>query len=223
MQQSCFFPQNCFVVFRALFTCGWSNAEKIVYKIPGTSPKMMGLIIEYAYTRTVPITVDNVESLLIAADQFNVVGVIQLCCEFLKSQLYLENCISICRFTDYYWLPDLREAAWMFLLHHFEEMTRVSTEFLDLSVNELKHILEKDELNAKQEAAVFEAILKWIAHDPQNRTQHIAVLLSKVGAVTAWWAWVALRSWHGAAQPEPLDFSVKSGGNGSPTTLLTKT
>ncbi|XP_075273516.1 kelch-like protein 10 [Opisthocomus hoazin] len=171
---------SCSHYFRALFTSGWDNAEKRVYKIPGTSPEMMKIIIEYAYTRRVPITADNAEDLLIAADQFNVMGIVRLCCEFLKSQLCSENCIGIWRLTDHYYCPDLREAASIFILHHFEEVTTVSTEFLDLSVNELKNIIEKDELNAKEEAAVFEALVKWIAHDPQNRRQHTAVLLSKV-------------------------------------------
>uniref|UniRef100_A0A8C4XL28 Kelch like family member 10 n=1 Tax=Falco tinnunculus TaxID=100819 RepID=A0A8C4XL28_FALTI len=171
---------SCSQYFRAMFTSSWNTTEKRVYKIPGTSSEMMRLIIEYAYTRTVPITVDNVESLLTAADQFNIMGIIRQCCEFLKSQLCLENCIGICKLTNYYHCPDLRKAAYEFILHHFEDMTRVSTEFLDLSVDELKHIIGKDDLNVKQEDGVFEAILKWIAHDPQNRRQHIAVLLGQV-------------------------------------------
>ncbi|NWS63519.1 KLH10 protein, partial [Chunga burmeisteri] len=171
---------SCSHYFRALFTSSWNNAEKVVYKIPGISPEMMRLIIEYTYTRTVPVTTHNVESLLTAADQFNIMDIIRLCCEFLKSQLCSENCIGIHRLTDYYYCPDLREAAYVFILHHFEEMTNVSTEFLDLPVNELKHIIEQDELNVKQEDAVFKAILKWIGHDPQNRRQHIAALLGKV-------------------------------------------
>ncbi|NXJ96901.1 KLH10 protein, partial [Corythaixoides concolor] len=171
---------SCSQYFRTLFTGSWNNAEETVYRIPGTSPEVMRLIIEYAYTRTIPITANNVESLLIAADQFLIVGMIRLCCEFIKSQLCLENCISICRLTDYYPGLDLREAAYEFIFHHFKEITRVSTEFLDLSIDELKYIIEKDELNVTQEDAAFEAIVKWIAHDPQNRRQHIAVLLSRV-------------------------------------------
>ncbi|NXA17374.1 KLH10 protein, partial [Ibidorhyncha struthersii] len=171
---------SCSHYFRALFASNWSNSEKRVYKIKGTSPEMMRLIIEYAYTRTVPVTVDNVQSLLTTADQFNVMGIVGLCSEFLKSQLCSENCIGIWRFADYCYCPDLRETACLFILHHFEETSRLSTEFLDISVNELTHILEKDELNVKQEEAVFEAILKWIDHAPQDRRQHIAVLLGKV-------------------------------------------
>ncbi|NXV81729.1 KLH10 protein, partial [Atlantisia rogersi] len=171
---------TCSHYFRALFTSNWNNAEKTVYKIPGTTPEMMSLIIEYAYTRTLLVTAENVESLLAAADQFNIMGIIRLCCEFLQSQLSLENCIGICRLTDYYYCPDLREAAYMFIFHNFEEIAKVSTEFLDLSIDELQYIIGKDELNAKQEDVVFEAIVRWITHNPQNRKQHIAVLLSKV-------------------------------------------
>ncbi|XP_041318805.1 kelch-like protein 10 [Pyrgilauda ruficollis] len=158
----------------------------MVYQIPGISAEMMGLIINYAYTGTVPITEDNVESLLAAADQFNVMGIVSLCCEFLSSRLCFENCIGICRLTDYYHCPDLRAAACVYILHHFEEVSQVSEEFLDLSAEELAHIIEKDELNVRREEAVFEAVLRWIAHDPQNRRQHIACLLSKVGAAQLW-------------------------------------
>uniref|UniRef100_A0A8U7NPW2 Uncharacterized protein n=1 Tax=Corvus moneduloides TaxID=1196302 RepID=A0A8U7NPW2_CORMO len=172
----------CSIYFRTLFT-NWDSADKMVYQIPGISAEMMGLIINYAYTRTVPITEDNVESLLAAADQFNVMGIVSLCCEFLSSRLCFENCIGICRLTDYYHCPDLRAAACVYILHHFEEVSQVSEEFLDLSAEELAHIIEKDELNVRREEAVFEAVLRWIAHDPQNRRQHIACLLSKVGAV----------------------------------------
>ncbi|KAM6295616.1 kelch-like protein 10 [Aegotheles albertisi] len=171
---------SCSHYFRALFDSSCNNTEERVYNIEGISPEMMRLIIEYAYTRSVPVTADNAESLLIAADKFNVMGIIRLCCEFLKSQLCSENCISIWRFTDYYYCPDLREAAYAFILYHFEEISRESREFLDLSLNSLVNIIERDELNVRKEDAMFNVIVKWIAHDPQNRRQHVAVLLSKV-------------------------------------------
>ncbi|XP_064496805.1 kelch-like protein 10 [Pseudopipra pipra] len=105
---------------------------------------------------------------------------VNLCCEFLRSRLCFENCIGICRFTDYYYCPDLRAAACAYILHHFEEVSQVSEEFLALSAEELAHIIEKDELNVRREEAMLEAVLRWIAHDPQNRRQYIACLLDKV-------------------------------------------
>ncbi|XP_053309579.1 kelch-like protein 10 [Spea bombifrons] len=141
---------------------------------------MMKLIIEYAYTRAVPITVYNVEELLIAADQFNIMGIVRECSDFLKTELCLENCIGIRKITDHYYCPELRQKAYMFILHHFEEMVKVSEEFLELTVMELIDIIDKDELNIKQEDAVFEAILKWISHDQSRRKIHVSILLPKL-------------------------------------------
>ncbi|XP_008939863.1 PREDICTED: kelch-like protein 10 [Merops nubicus] len=163
---------GCSPYFRVLFAGSWSEAGKRVYKIPGTSSEMMRLIIKYAYSGTVPLTTDSVEN-LITADQFIALGIVGLCCEFLKSHLSVKNCIGIWRLTDWYNCPDMREAASAFILQHFEEVTKVSAEFLELSVSELKHLIERDELNVRQEDAVFEAILQWIGHDPQNRRRYV--------------------------------------------------
>ncbi|XP_059813821.1 kelch-like protein 10 [Hypanus sabinus] len=187
---------SCSSYFRALFTSGWNSIEKKVYNIPGVSPDMMKLIIEYAYTRTVPVTVENVERLLAAADQFNVLGIVRACCEFLECQLCLENCIGICKFADYYFCPDLRHKAYVYILHHFEEIVKVSEEFLELSAFELRDIIEKDELNVKQEDVVFDAILKWIAQDPDSRKRSIVILLPKVLICSKFSNWLSVYKKH---------------------------
>ncbi|KAM9368980.1 kelch-like protein 10 [Phaethornis superciliosus] len=171
---------SCSHYFRALFSTHRNNAEGSVYHVPGISQEMMRLIIEFAYNRTVPITTDTVESLLIAADQLNIMGIVRLCSKFLAAQLCPENCVNIWRLTCYYYTPELRQAAYKFILRHFEETSKVSTEFLDLSLSDLLQIIESDNLIVKGEDAVCEAILRWIAHNPQDRRQHIAVLLGKV-------------------------------------------
>uniref|UniRef100_A0A8C7IIT1 Kelch like family member 10 n=2 Tax=Oncorhynchus kisutch TaxID=8019 RepID=A0A8C7IIT1_ONCKI len=170
---------GCSSYFRALFTSGWNNVEKRVYSIPGVNPDMMRLIIEYAYTRSVPVTAENVEPLLAAADQFCILGIVRACCDYLEAQLCLQNCIGICKFADFYSCPDLRRRAYLFILHHFE-MVRFSEEFMELSLAQLCDIIEKDDLNVKQEDVVFEAVLRWINHSPQDRKAHVSVLLPKV-------------------------------------------
>ncbi|XP_074663784.1 kelch-like protein 10 [Strix aluco] len=155
-------PCSCSDYFRALF-----NAEKTVYKIPGTSPDTMRLIIAYAYTGTAPVTADSMEALLIAAEQFNDTGIVGLCCEFLQSQLCLENCISIWRLTGCYRCPALRDTADVFILCHFAEVTRGSTELLDLSVPGIRLLVEQAERGRTR----AEAVERWVAHDPPSRRQ----------------------------------------------------
>uniref|UniRef100_A0A8D0FNA2 BTB domain-containing protein n=1 Tax=Strix occidentalis caurina TaxID=311401 RepID=A0A8D0FNA2_STROC len=167
---------SCSDYFRALFSSRCNSAEKPVYKIPGTSPDMMRLIISYAYTGTAPVTADNVESLLIAADQFNVMGIAGLCCEFLQSQLCSENCISIWRLAGCYHCPDLRDAADTFILRHFAEVTRVSAELLDLSVPELSLLVEQAERGGTRADTICEAVERWVAHNLPRRQQRRAAL-----------------------------------------------
>ncbi|XP_073340308.1 kelch-like protein 10 [Pagrus major] len=139
---------------------------------------MMQIIIEFAYTGSLSVTVNNVQELLLAADQFNVMDIVRACCDFLGEQLSPENCIGIWQFT-FCSCFELQSKAYQFILDHFEEVVS-SVEFQGLTVRELTDILERDNLNARKESTVCEAILHWIAHRPEERRGHLLVLLSKV-------------------------------------------
>uniref|UniRef100_A0A667WFC7 Kelch like family member 10 n=1 Tax=Myripristis murdjan TaxID=586833 RepID=A0A667WFC7_9TELE len=170
---------SCSPYFLTLFDSRWSNPERKVYNIPGLSSDMMRLIIEYTYTDSVPVTEENIEELLAAADQFDIKGIVDACCEFLEKQLCSDNCIGIWRFVNLYYCPELKHKAHLFILHHFEEVA-TSEEFLQLSVEQLADFIQKDDLNVKQEKTVFEAIVRWISHLPKDRKRHTTTLLSKV-------------------------------------------
>ncbi|XP_072556595.1 kelch-like protein 10 [Paramormyrops kingsleyae] len=171
---------GCSSYFETLFTSGWNVKGKREYVIPGISSEALGLIIEYAYTHTVPITVDNVESLLTAADQLDIPEILQTCSDFLEDQLCADNCIGICRIADVCYCPKLHQSAFRFILENFTEVASTSEEFLELSLPQLCDIIERDELNVRQEDVVFDAILRWVMHEPASRKAHISMLLPKV-------------------------------------------
>ncbi|XP_037607357.1 kelch-like protein 10 [Sebastes umbrosus] len=171
---------GCSTYFRALFTGAWATSKRQMYTIPGVSPEMMRHIINYAYTQSVPVTKDNVLEVLAAADQFLVSGIVQTCSFFLENQLCLRNCIGIWKLIDNYHLPELRHKVFHFILYRFEELLRVSKEFLELSVQQLAAIIENDHLNVKREDTVFETVLRWVNHHPVQRRGHIFELLGKV-------------------------------------------
>ncbi|XP_060761559.1 kelch-like protein 10 [Neoarius graeffei] len=170
----------CSKYFTTLFTNSCYPLDKHEYSVPDISSEIMELIMEYAYTYHVNITKENVHELLIAADYLEVSSLINDCCTFLKAQLCLENCIGIWAFACFHVFEKLKQQAFQFILHNFEEMVLVSEEFLELTVEQLSEIIENDELNVKQENVVFETILKWIRHTPENRNTHMTVLLPKV-------------------------------------------
>ncbi|XP_036417284.1 kelch-like protein 10 [Colossoma macropomum] len=141
---------------------------------------MMGLIIEYAYTCSITINKENVRELLVAADYLSVTSVVRACSQFLDDQLCEENCIGIWVFAEFYSFCQLQQKAYLLILNNFEEVVRVSEEFLELSLTQLSSIIERDDLNVKQEATLFEAVLHWISHEPNERKEHLPALLPKV-------------------------------------------
>ncbi|XP_048857678.1 kelch-like protein 10 isoform X4 [Brienomyrus brachyistius] len=171
---------GCSSYFQALFASDWSDSGKREYQLPGISPETLRQVIEYAYTYSVVITADNVENLLAAADYLSVLGIVQRCCDFLHEHLCLDNCVGLVKIGDVYCLNELHQSAFKFLLKNFKEVAITSNEFLELTLEELCDIMERDELNVREEDVVFHAILRWIEHEPATREAHISVLLPKV-------------------------------------------
>ncbi|KAG2468317.1 KLH10 protein, partial [Polypterus senegalus] len=166
--------------FRTLFSNRCDSKDKKTFTIPGISPEMMEMIITFAYNQTVPVTSENAEQLLIVAHQFNIPGLIRLCSNFLESRLCLRNCIGICKLAYHYCCLELHFKAFRFILHQFEDLVRESEEFLLLSFTELCEIIERDDLNVRNESLVFNAVMKWIYHQPEDRKSLLRKLLPKV-------------------------------------------
>ncbi|XP_061573878.1 kelch-like protein 10 [Cololabis saira] len=168
---------GCSSYFSELFC---SNPTQKVFSFPDVSSKVMSLIVENAYTGSVTVTEDNVLDLLAGAQRFDVNSIIQACCDFLQKNLSSDSSIVAWRLAEHSQYPELREKACLYILLHFQEIARFSQEFVQLSVEELTYFIEKDELNVKQESAVFEAILRWIGFAPEERRDHLTTLLPSV-------------------------------------------
>uniref|UniRef100_A0A8C3API2 Kelch like family member 10 n=1 Tax=Cyclopterus lumpus TaxID=8103 RepID=A0A8C3API2_CYCLU len=182
---------KCSPYFLALFQ-RWSGPDKKVSVIPGMSPDMMRLIIEFAYTGSVSVTADNVQELLLAADQLSVMDVVRTCCDFLGERLHAENCIGIFRLTDVVFSAELKHGAYRYMVDHFEEVAH-HEEFLQLPLEQLVDILDRDDLYVRNESVAFEAVLRWIDHVPEERKAHVAVLLSKVRLALTTMAYMQLK------------------------------
>ncbi|XP_067466765.1 kelch-like protein 10 [Thunnus thynnus] len=167
---------GCSSYFRNLFC----SKPSTVYSFSSVSPNIWSLILEYAYTGSLVVTEENVLELLAAANRFTIKGILKASSDFLEQKLCVKNCISTWMSADLHNCSDLSQKAYLYILHHFEEVAGFSMEFPQLSVQQLLDFIEKDELNVREESAVFEAILRWIDHAPEERRGHIALLLSKV-------------------------------------------
>ncbi|KAM8858702.1 kelch-like protein 10 [Spinachia spinachia] len=164
---------------RDLF-CGQSSAPQQIYTLSHVSPTAMGLLLQHAYTGSLALTEDNVLELLEAAGRLAATAVVRACCDFLERRLTSANCVDMWLLADSHRRPELRRKAYHHMLRHFEEVAAHSENFLQLSAWQLVDVIGRDELNVRREDAVFEAVLRWVGHAPDNRRCHLAMLMSKV-------------------------------------------
>ncbi|XP_028253724.1 kelch-like protein 10 [Parambassis ranga] len=140
---------------------------------------MMKLIIDFAYTGSVNVTESNALKVFMAADYLCFEDLVQICCNFFEKLLCPDNCIGIWQFTKNYHVPKLQLKAFQYVLGHFEQVV-FGEEFLQLSAQDVSDIISRDNLNVRREAVVFEAIIRWITHEPQEREGYACLLLPKV-------------------------------------------
>ncbi|XP_018325895.1 kelch-like protein 10 isoform X2 [Agrilus planipennis] len=167
--------------FKALFTNSINRGQPETKEAHVSIPHdIFQKLLDFAYTGHCIVNNDNVEYLLRFADQYEILGVVRLCCQFVLDQLQPTNCLGILRFAKHYFCKELEERGRLYVRHHFMDLLKESVELATLQLDELLEILSDDELNIKTEESVFQAIKKWIDVDVDNRKTHLPKLLSCV-------------------------------------------
>ncbi|OTF75594.1 kelch-like protein, partial [Euroglyphus maynei] len=139
----------------------------------------MELLIDFAYTSHIIIEENNVQVLLPAACLLQMNEIQEVCCEFLRRELDPSNCLGIRSFADTHSCQDLLHYADKYTQDYFQEVIE-NEEFLLLPVNQLIDIVSTDELNISTEEQVYNAIMKWVRYNVQERGQHLAHVLQHV-------------------------------------------
>ena len=85
---------GCSPYLRAMFTNGMLETMRNHIEIHGIDPIAMEIILDFMYTGTIEITVENVQIVLSGASMLNMASLRNVCCTFLQSQLDASNCLG---------------------------------------------------------------------------------------------------------------------------------
>lgn len=146
---------------------------------PTLEAKAFELLLRYAYTGSIEISADNVQSILIGASFLGLVNVQQACADYLKVRLSVPNVLKVIRFAEALGSEALVEASRRYIYRHFEEISRTE-DFFSLEYDEVFELLQRDELNIRGEEAIFQAVMAWTKHNQPERVGHLAQLLACV-------------------------------------------
>ncbi len=165
--------------FKAMFTGDMAESKQREITINGIDADTLESIVDYAYTANIKITEDNVQLLLPAASILQFEEIRQVCSDFMLHRLSTDNCLGVRIFAEIHGCPHLESAASVFSQSHFPEVSK-KEEFLNFTVDQLKELMSKDQLNVQSEFEVFEALMNWIEQDKESRQKYIADLVNQV-------------------------------------------
>lgn len=165
--------------FRAMFKSEMAESHQDVVSIQDIDEDAMEKLIEFAYTAKIRITTDTVHPLLFAAAILQIDSVAEACATFMKSHLHPTNCIEVRNFAELHNRVELMRMTDQYILDQFNDVC-CADDFLKISVKMLETYLASDHLNVDEESQAYEAVMKWIKHDVENRREHLTQLMACV-------------------------------------------
>ena len=98
---------------------------------------------------------------------------------FLENVVDKSNCINMYIIADSYNCETLKIVAQRLLLKNFEFLSS-SDNFLELNSSQMKDILSSNDLVVSDEEKVYEALMRWVKFDMENRTSAFPELFSEI-------------------------------------------
>ncbi|XP_022176810.1 kelch-like protein 17 isoform X2 [Myzus persicae] len=166
--------------FEKMFIGRFQETTQDVIQIKDISSEVLQNLIDFMYTGVlVQINQDNIDEMLFGAELFLMNDVRDECISYYKRSLSDENCLTIKEIADIRGMTKLSEECFNYALQYFNDVVQHQS-FLDADVKHLTELLKNDDLNCKEEEAVYRAVIKWIKHDEAERKHLLPGLLKHV-------------------------------------------
>ena len=163
--------------FYTMFSSGMKESNETLLKLHSVSFDSMSVILDYFYTREIVISDDNVLELLNTASFLLVTPVKKACIQILQRNFSTENCFSILQVAEQFGASDLAKRASNSIKENFFSAVN-NEEFVSISKKSLIDFISSDEIQVEREEEVYQAVLKWVKYDEENRVSDLPELLS---------------------------------------------
>ncbi|XP_059923703.1 kelch-like protein 26 isoform X1 [Gadus macrocephalus] len=166
---------SCSDYFRAMFTGGMRESNQDTIELQGLSARGLKHIIDFAYSSEVTLDLDCIQDVLGAAVFLQMVPVVELCEEYLKSAMSVETCLNIGQMASSFNLASLKQSVDAFTFGHFLQIA-AEDDFLHIPLERLVFFLRSNKLRNCNEIDLFHAAIRWLQHDEARRARAAAVL-----------------------------------------------
>ncbi|XP_062908260.1 kelch-like protein 41a [Mobula hypostoma] len=161
----------CSPYFREYFISE-ENEKKHEVVLEDVDETIVAMILQYLYTSEIELTDENVQNVFAVSSRFQIPSVFTLCVTYLQEKLSVDNCLAIFRLGLLLDCPRLAIAAREYASDRFEQISK-EEDFMQLALHELISLIASDALNVEKEEVVFEAVMRWVRTDKEDRAKHL--------------------------------------------------
>ncbi|XP_078587621.1 kelch-like protein 2 isoform X2 [Branchiostoma floridae x Branchiostoma japonicum] len=166
---------SCSPYFHGLFTSDYAEAKQERIRIQDVSGVAMATFLDYAYTGRLQMEPDQAQAVMSAARIFQVDFVGRKAAEYMKDHLNVFNCVDVLMYADMQGDCGLVEASKTYMASRFDKLALHPT-FVQLPLNHLQSLLDRDDLMTNSEDNVVQAALRWVHFNLAGRLQHLSAL-----------------------------------------------
>ncbi|XP_035673937.1 kelch repeat and BTB domain-containing protein 8-like [Branchiostoma floridae] len=166
---------SCSPYFRTMFTSGYAEAKQERISIQDVSEVAMATILDYAYTGCLRTEPDQVQAVMSAARLLQLDFVGRKTAEYMKDRLDVSNCVDVLMYADMLADCGLVKASKRYMASRFDQVA-IQPSFVQLPLNHLQSLLDRDDLMTNLEDNVVQAALRWVDFNQEDRLQHLSTL-----------------------------------------------
>lgn len=146
-----------------------------------SSANVFAMVLDYFYTGSLNITPENILNILEIASQLQINDILTICSDYLIKILTIQNCVIVLKLAETFCLRNVIELCTQYLCDNIIEIYQNAyDQFAQLSLEQLKYLLNSESLLGCSELDLFLMIVKWIEAEQQQRLEHAAELVRSV-------------------------------------------
>ena len=148
-------------------------------ELKGVSCGAMGMLLDFAYSGRLRMNLDDIMETLAGACHLQMRSAIQLCAQFLMSEVNTKTCIDILNIAEMFSLTGVKDSALDFVIENFEKVAE-GDQFVKMNREHLRIILQSSRMCVKSELALFHHVLQWVDFSRSERSENASEIFEHV-------------------------------------------
>ena len=165
--------------FRAMLNGSMIEARQDFVELKGVTANAVKVLLDFIYSGQLTLNLETVAEILVGACHLQVKQAIELCAQFLTSEMGCQSCVDILNLADAYSLNAVKILALDYVQNNFEVVSG-NEQFYKLCPEHFVKILQSNDLQCPSELVLFNHVCRWVEQDSEYRTQFALELLSHV-------------------------------------------